>query len=393
MARLLLIGGDTDHNLGDRAILSALASELAKAAPGLEVTAVGRTSVRATLPPAIRDLIPPGPAGWSRLWATAGASQAVAIHGGGLFQDDDSRVKMPYWGARLGVLKRANPRLLGHSIGAGPLDRAASRSAARFACAQLESISVRDAFAHSALASCTDKPMPIVPDPAFMLVPAPAAQARALLRRLGLGNGKPLVGVAVRRWFHARGGFVPHRIRSTFELGRGTGAAELDSMLRRLADALAPLLRQLGAGLLLLPTYNVRHEADDRVCQRLAALLPGVPTALARIDDPALYKAVAGQLRLLVSARMHPLILAVGMGVPVVGLAYNGKFGGFFELLGLPPRFAWLDEIGPRGPSADLESLFSDALADAGDIGERAHVLAARSAEGAVALLQRAGLA
>jgi polysaccharide pyruvyl transferase WcaK-like protein len=137
----------------------------------------------------------------------------------------------------------------------------------------------------------------------------------------------------------------------------------------------------------------VRHEADDRVCDRLAAMLPGVPTALARIDDPALYKAVAGQLQLMVSARMHPMILAAGMGVPVVGLAYNGKFGGFFELLGLPPRFAWLDEIGPHGSAEDLESLFAGALADAADIGQRARALADRSAAGAAALLQQAGLA
>lgn len=392
MTRLLLVGGDSTHNLGDRAILAAMAAELARAAPTIELTAVSRANWRAPLPSSLRTLIPPGTAGLRRLWAAARASRAVVIHGGGLFQDDDSRIKMPYWAARIAALKSANRRVLGHAIGCGPLDHPESRAAARLACRQLRSLSVRDDFARRALTPCTHRALPVVPDPAFMLAPAPANEARDFLRQLGLRDDQPLIGVALRRWFHTRGGFVPHRLRSTFESGDGSGAVPFNALLERLADAIGALARRLDAQVLLLPTYNVPHEADDRASERLAARLGKVPVRLARIDDPALYKAVTGQLILLVSARMHPLILAAGMGVPLVALAYNGKFQGLFDLLGLPPRLAWLDDFRPGGTPPDLESLLAAAMDNSHDVAERAASLAARSRAAVAALLHEAGV-
>lgn len=47
----------------------------------------------------------------------------------------------------------------------------------------------------------------------------------------------------------------------------------------------------------------------------------------------------------MVSARMHPLILAAGSGTPIVGMAYNGKFCGWFGMLGLPDRYLWLRDF------------------------------------------------
>jgi polysaccharide pyruvyl transferase WcaK-like protein len=37
----------------------------------------------------------------------------------------------------------------------------------------------------------------------------------------------------------------------------------------------------------------------------------------------------------LLGGRMHPTIFAASVGTPVVGLTYNPKFQGFFQLLGL----------------------------------------------------------
>jgi polysaccharide pyruvyl transferase WcaK-like protein len=86
---------------------------------------------------------------------------------------------------------------------------------------------------------------------------------------------------------------------------------------------------------LLMPSYRLPHEGDLEASEALASRLDGVGVGLAKIDDPRMFKAVAGRLSLMVAARMHPLIFAASMGVPVVGLAYNGKFEGAFRLLDL----------------------------------------------------------
>jgi polysaccharide pyruvyl transferase WcaK-like protein len=80
----------------------------------------------------------------------------------------------------------------------------------------------------------------------------------------------------------------------------------------------------------------------------------------------------------MISARMHPLILASSMGVPVVGLAYNGKFEGLFGLLGLKREVLWLNRFKEGAANAaDLEQLAADALNDKTDLRQRAEQLGA----------------
>src|SRR6185312_6362044 len=158
---------------------------------------------------------------------------------------------------------------------------------------------------------------------------------REYLSSLDLDPDRPLIGVALRRWFHPRGGFLPHRWRAQVPGHDNHGRAELDDLLAQVSEAQRRLAARLQASIVLMPTYNVAHEADAAICAQLASRMRTTRVALAVIDDPALYKSVAGHLTLMVSARMHPLILAAGMGVPIVGLAYNGKFEALFDLLGI----------------------------------------------------------
>lgn len=393
MARIILLGGDSDFNVGDRAIVHALAAQVSLLARDLHVSIVGRAAGESTWPAVIDRVIPRGAKGFVELLSEARRSDGVCVAGGGLFQDDDSRVKMPYWAARLSLLRAANPNLAGHAIGAGPLGHAESRAAARIACAQFRAVSVRDEFAWRWLSPCTGHVVPVVPDPAFMLPAASSMRAAGWLRERGLRPGQPVVGMALRRWFHRRGGFVPHRVRHALRSGRGAGEAEFDALLRDVAAAVRPVCTQLDASLLLLPSYDVAHEGDGAACARLAKLLPGVSVRLGRIADPTLYKAVAGRLELMVSARMHPLILAACMGVPVVGLAYNGKFAGLFDLLGIPGRLLWLEDFRGGAQAARLEGLMMSALADGDAIGRRAEELAAQSREATRRLLDVLGVA
>src|SRR6188472_1487837 len=183
-ARILLLGGDADYNVGDRAILTALARVVRAHEPGVELAVVGQPAIHSGLPGVAR-VIPRGSSNLATLLRTASSADRVIVAGGGLFQDDDSRIKMPYWAARIALLKSFNPRISGLAVGAGPLRHPESRAAARLACAALSRISVRDRFARDALAACTSKPVEIVPDPAFMLEPASQEEAREHLRRLG----------------------------------------------------------------------------------------------------------------------------------------------------------------------------------------------------------------
>ncbi len=379
-ARILLLGGDTDHNVGDRAIVSALTSCIVAHEPAAKVTIVAGASAAKPIAGVDRT-VPRGSGGLLALGRAAIAADRILVAGGGLFQDDDSRAKMPYWAARIAWLKSLNPRIAGHSVGAGPLRFAESRVAARLACRMLTSVSVRDRFALASLAACTSRPLDVVPDPAFMLQPAPRPSAIDVLRSVDLDPDRPLIAVALRCWFHSRGGVVPNVVKARAGLGIARDHARFDRLLDTVAGALTKLARRLDAAVLLMPSYNVAHEGDDAACEALAGRLRGVTTRLARIAEPELYKAVLGRASLVVSARMHPLILASGMGVPIVGLSYNSKFLGLFDQLGLPPRLLLLDEFPARWGMNELVEEAEAALDGASDLRYRAEQLGGMARE------------
>ncbi len=383
MRKVLIIGGDSDYNLGDAAILAALCAQFSRI--GVHEITVTSALPNPRLPNGATAVLRRGTGGFASLLAAARRADLVVIGGGGLLQDDDSRVKMPYWASRVAALRLANPHIVGHSMGAGPLQHPESRIAARFICDSLASISVRDTFAQSALQGCSTRQVGVVPDPAFMLAPAEPGVAERFLASLGVGKDRPVIGLALRKWFHPRGGFLPSRVRIALGIDTDSGSAALQELLKRLAAAVAPMAAQMQASILLLPTYSAPYENDVEVCRRFATLLPDCDVRLACITDPALYKAVTGRLRVLISARMHPLILAAGMGTPIVGLAYNGKFEGMFDMLQMPRRMIWLKDSDGNLPS-QLTSLVEAAMADDG-LKARALRLAVMAAESTVALL------
>ena len=391
MSKILILAGDADANLGDAAILAATCHSLVQADRGAQITIVSRTRRPGGLPGVV-EVVRPGPAGFARLLACARRADVVVFGGGGLVQDDDSRAKLPYWAARLAAVRLVQPNIVGHCLGAGPLEHAESRQFARALCSMLQSISVRDEFARAWLQRCTRRAVEVVPDPAFMLPPAPRETADRLIRSLGLAPDRPLIGVAVRGWFHRRGGFVPRNIRTRLGLGQNGGSAEMERFLDNLAAELRSLARRLDAAVLLLPSYCLSHEGDIDACRALAARLEGVSVATALLDDPHIYKALTGRLTLMIAARMHPLILAASMGVPIVGLAYNGKFAGLRETLGLERRFAALDDLHTSLRTGWLESLACAALEDRTDLRHRCALLAEKVNRCTGRLLQEPGL-
>ena len=262
----------------------------------------------------------------------------VICGGGGLFQDDDSLIKMPYWAIRLLLVRLLAKRVVGFSIGAGPLSHPVSRFFARLALYALSPCSVRDAPARAVLQPLTRKRIEVVPDPAFMLRAAPASAAEHLLQNARVPSGKILIGVAMRRCFHTSSNIVPYKYAAALGLGRVRGGAMMSRLIDSVASALNDAISQLDAHVVFMPSYNVPHEDDAAVCEALAKRLPNNRHSLLGIDEPEVYKAVTARVSLMLCGRMHPAILAASEGTPVIGLAYNQKFSGMFSLIGQESR-------------------------------------------------------
>jgi polysaccharide pyruvyl transferase WcaK-like protein len=75
------------------------------------------------------------------------------------------------------------------------------------------------------------------------------------------------------------------------------------------------------------------------------------------------------------------------MGVPVVGLGYNGKFGGVFRLLGLSGRVIPLDAFRAASQGDRLLAAVRTALTEPVDLRARSEGLAARTLKATRTLL------
>ena len=330
--QFLIVGGDIAGNLGDSAIALALTEAIKRIHREARIAIVAN-QLRVHGPDVPDLYVAPGPRGMKGLFATAAASDAVICGGGGLFQDDDSLVKMPYWAFRLLTIRPFARRIIGFSIGAGPLRHPLSRFSARIATALLDTVSVRDRLAKEALQSSCSQTVDVIPDPAFMLTAASGQAADKALGAAGIPlDGRPLIGVAVRRYFNAAGGMIPHQLRTRLGF-TPRGRSRMAELRARIIGALEAVIAKTGAHVVFLPTYHSPVENDTQICKEFADLLPQGSASILEASDPRLYKAIMGRLRALLAGRMHPAILAAGMGTPSVGLAYNQKFRGTFELM------------------------------------------------------------
>ena len=365
---VLIIAGDVDGNLGDRAILYATYHELRAVKPGLRITAISNTGAIQNAGVNI-DTIKPGIRGFARLIQTAIRADAVICGGGGLFQDDDSLIKMPYWALRLLLMRLCCRHIIGYSLGVGPLSAPTSRWSARLAFSCMRYITTRDPLAQSIAQGLTDKPVTIIPDPAFLLMPESGEKTKHWLEEQGIPvHGRPLVGVTVRRWFPPKPRLVPSRIASKYQRPDYTLVHQSTLLCEMLAKVLDQLVRKHNAYVLFLPTYNVSHEGDDRLCREIQHRMTEDSGKIICIDNPHLYKGVCTQLAVLLGGRMHPTIFAATVGTPVVGLAYNPKFSGLFSMLGLDQYIMDVQEFVTQGITDQLAGLVDNALTHTPDI-------------------------
>ena len=106
--------------------------------------------------------------------------------------------------------------------------------------------------------------------------------------------------------------------------------------LEEQVEVLAELIREMTAETGMLPVYfPLQGSQDAAVCRRVAALTGGC--VLPGDYAPEEWMALAGQMDLFLGMRLHALIFAAAMGVPLVGLSYDPKIDSLLSRLGGSP--------------------------------------------------------
>ena len=179
---------------------------------------------------------------------------------------------------------------------------------------------VRDPVSYRRLERFTrHRPLAQVADAAFLLYPNPTPRARKWIdwcREMRKG-GRTVVAVNV------------HQMFNDAETKSAEWEAAFSQCLKTVAEKNGDIIY------LLVPHDNRPRVSDLEILKRINKLLPD-STLIDVVMNADEIKAVLGECDALIAGRMHISIAALGQGVPVLGLVYQGKFEGLWEHFGLP---------------------------------------------------------
>lgn len=144
---------------------------------------------------------------------------------------------------------------------------------------------------------------------------------------------------------------------------------ELPALIERVAQALCQFLSSYPTVTLALIPHDYRTGGDpdvlSRVHQRLLALIEQSEQSNIRtiftLFSAAELKALTSGLDALFTSRMHLGIAALGLGKPIASFAYQGKFAGLFERVGLPQDIVLPPDATPEALNNILSRLVADA--------------------------------
>ncbi len=309
MYNILISGYYGFDNIGDESILRTLTSSLREHIPDCSLTVLSHD------PAATREKY--GVEAVDRM-APLAILRAVKrcdllISGGGsLLQDVTSSKSLHYYLAIIRCAEFFHKKVFIYSQGIGPIDRPGNRRAAARALLRADGIVVRDERSAALLEEIglPREKVVVTADPVIRMKKPEKDAGAEILHRAGVAlDGRLTVGWAIRE----------KDKDSPF-------VAEILQSIRRLKET-------YNAQSVLIPFH---YEEDGEVCRHIAAQLPD-DTAVC-LNEKYLSEdmlSIIGNMDVLVGVRLHSLIYAAIMGVPLIGISYDPKCTAFLNSVGL----------------------------------------------------------
>ncbi len=235
---------------------------------------------------------------------------AVVIGGGGIFQDIYNSYPIPFFTAMAWLARLNRKRLFLYCVGIGPIRSFVGKKLCKFAANSADMICVRDTGSKDLLKTLgVNRPVHLSADPVFLLEPLRNENVEKVIWSHHLiGNG-PTIGVSVQDLL-----FWKNESRKI------------------LADTLDTLIKERGATIVFLPlgaykdgwfNKDKSSPVDMVASKKLAALMRGKYSIITDELTPQELLAVIEKLDLVISMRLHGLIMGLNTGVPVIALTYE----------------------------------------------------------------------
>ena len=253
---------------------------------------------------------------WLNVWAIVKKilSADLLISGGGsLLQNVTSRRSLYYYLGIIFLAKFFGRKVMLFAQGIGPIRGTLAHKLMNWIVNRVDLITVRDKGSLEELKrlQITKPKIFCTADPVLAIKPADLNIGRKILSRHKVeSSGEKFIGVSVRRWKH------------------------WESCRSNLTKALDKLVEELGAKIIFLP---MQFPEDVKAAKLTAELMEKNSVVIDEELSTAEILSLVGCMDILISIRLHALIFAGVMGVPMLGISYDPKIERFLDSIGEKP--------------------------------------------------------
>lgn len=227
--------------------------------------------------------------------------------GGNLVQDDTSTRSLVYYLGAIWLAKLMGTKVMIYANGIGPINKKFNKMITRWILNKVDVITLREELSrHELEALHIDRPKTIVTaDPALTVSAAGSSEIDEIFKNEGISAKGPFVGFSVRR--------CENHIK--FD----------EKIIARAADY---MIEKYGVKPVFIP---MQHPNDIPVIQSIISQMSGKGLYLKNPYNVASILGVISRMEMIVGMRLHSLIYAASLGIPVVGLVYDPKVEAFLQ--------------------------------------------------------------
>lgn len=306
MSEIVISGYYGFGNAGDEAMLAAMVEVLTELESNIKITVISGNPVETRRRHGVASVYR---LNYPEITLALSRSQLLISGGGSLLQDVTSERSLYYYLSIMMLAKKIGTPVMLYAQGIGPVRGRVARSIMRYIGNMVDLITVRDKGSEAELKrlQVTKPPIFVTADPVLAMHQVDKQMGRAILRKAGVEGNTPIIGISVREW---------------------KDWAHYKKVLAQVADQLAA---ELGARIVFLP---MQWPEDVAVSIKIANCTQHGAIVLSEEYTTSELLSLVGNFDVLIGIRLHALIFAAVMHVPMVGISYDPKIERFLETLG-----------------------------------------------------------
>lgn len=309
MHRIVISGYYGFNNIGDESILKAVIDNLRERLEQIEITVLSKNPQATAEKYGVcaRDR----KSFFQVLWAVA-RSDLLISGGGSLLQDVTSKRSILYYLAVMWIALFFRKKILIYSQGIGPVNSKFNRRLMVKTLRRVDYIVVRDEGSREFLLEegLSDSRIFVTADPVIRIRRPGLETGRKILQEAGFPEREegPAIGIAIK--------------------GRKNDLA----FQQELCQGIRLLQERYGARIVLIPFH---FSEDMAITEAVTEQLENRVTCLRQKYLTEEMLSIIGNMDVLIGVRLHSLIHAAIMDVPMIGISYDPKVNSFMKSMGL----------------------------------------------------------